>query len=158
EWAMLSCSMYSMALCNLGFLYPELRGELSQEIHTLIERVLQKSYRAFDAEAWHEDPIDTLGSDNGHVWYLGHLNLMLTCYRLLGGDTTYDALTHRISQALARRISRDAAMMAQTYPNERYTPDNSVVLASLKNHDIAFGTHYQELINRWEQSASQKLV
>lgn len=158
EWALATCSMYSMALCNLGFLYPEFRSELMQEIQTLIERVLQKSYRQFDMDEWHEDPLDTLSSDNGHIWYLGHLNLMLTCHRLLGGDIRYDALTHKISEALARRIARDAAMIAQTYPNERYIPDNSVALASLKNHDIAFGTQYHRIISKWEQSASQKLI
>ncbi len=83
---------------------------------------------------------------------------MLSCYRLAGGDTRYDALNHRISEALARRINQDAAMIAQTYPNERYIPDNSVVLASLKNHDIAFGTEYNRLLSRWRQSATAKLI
>jgi len=158
EWALLSCSMYSMALCNLAFLYPDLREELAQEIQALIGRVLQKSYRQFDIDAWHEDPLDSLLSENGHLWYLGHLNLMLTCYRLTGGDTRYDTLTHRISEALARRINLDAAMIAQTYPGERYIPDNSVVLASLKNHDIAFGTQYRQLISKWRLSAEEKLI
>ena len=83
---------------------------------------------------------------------------MITCYRLLGGDTKYDNLTNCISRALARRISRDAAMIAETYPDERYLPDNSVLLASLKNHDIIFGTHYDQLINKWKCSAAPKLI
>ncbi len=46
EWAVLTCSMYSMALCNLAFLYPELRDELVPEIQTLINRVLQRPLSA----------------------------------------------------------------------------------------------------------------
>ncbi len=158
EWAVTSCSMYSMALCNLGFLYPEKRSSFLEEVRTLIERVRQKSYSQFDIDAWNEDPLSTLESDRGHVWYLAHLNLMLTSYKLLGGDTKYDALTHAISAALARRISRDSAMIAETYPNERYLPDNSVLLSSLKCHDIAFGTHYDQVIQKWRKTAAPELL
>src|SRR5262249_60008994 len=52
EWALTSCSMYSMALCNLGFLYPDRRSEFIGELQTLVDRVLQQSYREFDKEAW----------------------------------------------------------------------------------------------------------
>jgi len=158
EWAITTCSMYSMALCNLGFLYPKMRYSLAQELRTLIERVCQRSYQQFDIDAWNQDPFDSLESGNGHVWYLAHLNLMITCYRLLGGNRRYDSLTNKISEALARQISRDAAMTAQTYPGERYIPDNSVLLASLKNHDIIFGTHYSDLISKWRRSAVPKLI
>jgi hypothetical protein len=158
EWALTSCSMYTMALCNLGFLYPDMRSEFVGEIHILIDRVLQTAYRQFDEEAWSEDPLSSLATDHGHVWYLANLNLMLTCYRLLGGDARYDVLTHRISKKLAHAISHDAAMIAETYPNERYIPDNSVLLASLKNHDVAFGTHYGEVIRKWRETAAPRLL
>ena len=68
EWAVTSCSMYSMALCNLGFLYPNMRSDLLNELQCLIDRVSQRSYRQFDIDAWNEDPLDSLKSDNGHVW------------------------------------------------------------------------------------------
>lgn len=158
EWALTSCSMYATALCNLGFLYPDMRNEFVVELQTLIDRVLSKVYRQFDNEAWHEDSLEALATHEGHVWYLAHVNFMITCYRLLGGDGRYDALTHQMSKKLAYAISHDNAMIVETYPNERYIPDNSVLLASLKNHDVAFGTHYDLIIRKWRETAAPRLL
>ncbi|WP_303888796.1 hypothetical protein [Dysgonomonas mossii] len=51
------------------------------------------------------------------VLYLGHLNLMLGCYRLLSDDTTFDNLNDKISKSLYLRYRKIPFLNLESYPS-----------------------------------------
>jgi len=83
------------------------------------------------------------------VLYLGHLNLMLGCYRLLSRDDTFNALNDRISESLFLRYRNTPFLNLESYPSAIWVPDNTVALASLKLHGYNTGSGYDSLCEKW---------
>jgi len=87
------------------------------------------------------------------VLYLGHLNLMMGCYRLLCEDETFDSLNDKISESLSGRYNNTPFMNLESYPNAIWIPDNTVALASLKLHDHNTGSGYSAMCKKWVEYA-----
>ena len=150
EWELATLSMTTAALTNMAFDYPETREESLRVIGLIIDRALSDQVKDFDARAWAEDPIDSLGGQNGHIGYLGHLNFMIGAFRLLGGGSQYDSLHQQITSAFVRRIQSRAFPYLETYPQTLiFSADNTVVIASICLFDAVAGTDHQELIRGW---------
>lgn len=92
------------------------------------------------------------------VLYLGHLNLMLGCYRLISSDTTFNELNDKISASLYSRYKGAKIMNLESYTQAIWIPDNTVALASLYIHSNNTGSHYDSLCREWIAYAKKHLL
>lgn len=83
------------------------------------------------------------------VLYLGHLNLMIGCYRLLSKDSTFNNLNDKISESLFRRYNETEFLNLESYPLSIWIPDNSVAIASLNLHSRNTRSGYSTLCTKW---------
>lgn len=107
------------------------RTALVDAANLAIERVLSAEVRAFDAQKWGADPIDSLEADRGHAAYLGYLNLTLGLHRTHLRSQRWTELNDSISASLARRLALSPHRIIETYPGEAYPIDNSAAVASV---------------------------
>lgn len=83
------------------------------------------------------------------VLYLGHLNLMMGCYRLLSEDSIFNTLNDKISKSLFRRYNETEFFNLESYPSSIWIPDNSVAIASLKLHSTNTNSNYSSACTDW---------
>lgn len=141
EYAVGTYAMSAYALTNIALDAPETREESRALLDLIVERLRSPEIAAFDTNRWGEAALDTLASDRGHAAYLGHLDLVLGCRKLLGGDARHDALHAAISDAIARRILASPYRHFESYPGEVYTMDNLVAAAALVVFDHVRGSN-----------------
>jgi len=158
EWALGTLSMTSAAVCNIAFTWPDTRDAALTQLPPIIDKALLPSTRAFDTGAWDSDALASLDNNQGHLGYLGHLNLMLGCYRVLGGDGRYDDLHDRITAAMVRRMDRSRSVHVETYPGEIYTSDNATGAASIAVHAAASGKAHGQTLHRFIQYTRDHLL
>lgn len=92
------------------------------------------------------------------VLYLGHLNLMLGCYRLVSGDNSFNELNDNISASLFRRYKDKSFLCLESYPNAIWIPDNTVALASLKLHSANSISNYDTMCSQWVEYAKNNFI
>jgi hypothetical protein len=158
EWALGTLSMTAMALANIAFEQPDTRSLALERLPRMIERARGASVRAFDSRMWGEEPLETLGGPNGHLGYLGHLNLMLGAFRVLGGDGRFDELHRRVTEALVRRMDQSISAHAETYPGEIYTSDNAAGAASIAIFDLVSGASHASTLRRFVEHTRAHLL
>jgi hypothetical protein len=103
------------------------------------------------------DPFDESNELRNNALYLGHLNMMLGCYRQVSGDDSYDRLTNRISKALYNGVMASPTYSIESYPGECWPCDNAVAMASLKLHDDLFKSGYSLAGRKWVGSMRRHL-
>jgi hypothetical protein len=158
EWGLVTFSMTASALANLAFEYPRTRESALKAVARMVPLMQRAEFKVSEVKMWRDDPLSCLAGDHGHAGYLGHLGVVLSAHRFLGGDGRFDDLHHRIVGALARRLESRAAPLLETYPKEIYVPDNVVVLAVIGLHDRIFKSDHRALIARWVRHARTQLV
>lgn len=158
EWALGTCSMTAAALVNIAFIYPETRQESLSVLDGLARLVLTERFREFDTSAWKEDALSSLDGPNGHIAYLGHVNLILLSRRYLGGSDEFDPLIINISNAFIRRIAERPFPYLETYPGQIYTSDNMVVYATIKLFDRILQHDHGETFSRWADFTKRELL
>ena len=134
EWLFGSYLMAGLGFVQTAREHPELRERHIRLAETCIARLLTPEVRAFDAETWGGDAIDTLAGDSHHAAYLGYLNLLLGAHRALVPDSRFAATNDAITAALARRLGRSRTHLLESYPGEVYPVDNCAVIASIALH------------------------
>ena len=158
ELAIATLSMTTLALTNLAFLYPETQLESREAVRRMIEAMLTPAIRRYEVLWWGEDALDNLEGTKGHIGYLGHLNLMLACFKFLGGDSRHDELFERVSAALGRRLASSPGFHAPTFPGLTFTADNSIVVATLALHDRLAQPQYATLVADWTRYTREHLL
>jgi hypothetical protein len=159
ELAIATLSMTTVALTNLSFSHPDDRSANRDAVRVMLSRILSSEIRRYDIIWWGEDAIESLDGAQGHIGYLGHLNLMLGCYFLLGGqDEELRALFQRVSATLARRLTASGSYSGESFPGWTYTADNVVVILSLRLHDLANEPAYADLIGRWLVFSKERML
>jgi hypothetical protein len=158
EYAFGTYAMCAYALTNIALDAPETREDTLQVLELIVSRIMSQEIRAFDASQWGEDGLASLDGDNGHIAYLGHLNLIMGAYRILGGDDRYDALHAQITDAISRRMKALPHFHAETYPHETYTMDNVVAAASLDVADHVRGTDHSDAIRGYLRYTREHLL
>lgn len=158
EWTIATLSMTTAALTNLAYEYPETRTEAIRAIRGMINRMLAKDLRDFEYYYWKEDSLTSLAGSNGHAGYLGHLNWMLSAYRLLGGGDEFSQLNREISDALARRIAESPSHYIETFPGHVFVPDTAAVVASLSLTGQLENDRYRDAIQKWIDYTRTHLV
>ena len=81
EWVFGTYMMAAMGLGQMAQLHPESRGEYLRVMEHCIDELLSGPVRHFDTQAWGTDALESLDTPQGHVAYLGYMNLALGLHR-----------------------------------------------------------------------------
>ncbi|GAB3845764.1 hypothetical protein GCM10028822_04760 [Hymenobacter terrigena] len=153
EWSLFSMSYSTYAFTNMAQLDSSFRPEAARYTALAIQKMLTgsiaQSFRNPNAAV----PADSVTS----VLYLGHLNLMLGCHRLLDPASPYKALHDSLSASLHRRLVSAPNHCLESYPGGVWVPDNTVALASLQIHSNLTGSPYHAFCQQWLAYARQHL-
>ena len=154
EWSLFSMSYSVYAFANMAQRDSSFRPEAARYTQLAIGKMLAGSiaqaFRNHDAAV----PDDSVTS----VLYLGHLNLMLGCHRLLDPTSPYQALHDSLSATLHRRLAAAPNHCLESYPDGVWVPDNTVALASLQLHSDLTGSPYRTFCQQWATYARQHLT
>lgn len=153
EWSLFSISYAVYAFTNMAQLDSTFRPEAAHYTQLAIGKMLTGSIRqAF------RNPDALIEADSvTSVLYLGHLNLMLGCHRLLDPTSSYQALHDSLSATLHRRLATAPNHCLESYPGGVWVPDNTVALASLQLHSDLTGSPYRAFCQQWVAYARQHL-
>jgi hypothetical protein len=143
-------------LTNIALKDTNYRSRAIQIIKTGINRVLD--FRIASSYGITQSLIQSDSIPNFSVLYLGHLNTMLGCYRLLSKDTSFNTLNNKISKSLFQRYSNTKFINLESYSNSIWIPDNTVAMASLKLHSINSGSNYESLCSKWVDYARKNYI
>lgn len=141
---------YAMAALGLGQLAEAATGpRLREDMDRALDGLLGEGARAFDRQAWGEDPLDSLDGDRGHAAYLGYANLALSLRRKLAAGDRYAEVGDAVTEALARRLEASPSGLLETYPGEVYPVDNAAVVASIALYDDVEGRPRRPVVEAW---------
>jgi hypothetical protein len=146
EWFLIVHMAAALGLGQTALEHPRLRGEHAPLVERAAERLLGPRGRAHDVDAWHEDPLETLGGPHGHLAFLGYANLALSMHRRLDAGSRFGALNDAITDALARRLDAHPAGLLESYPDETYPADNAAAIASIVLYDRATGQDHGAVV------------
>jgi len=149
EWLAVTYSMTAMAMANLAFLYPDRIGEARETIDRLALAMLGDDVRSFDAALWNEDALSSLDGPNGHIGYLGHLEVVLLAQQYVGGSSEHAKLSRDVALALHRRMMASPSLHAETYPGQTFVADNTVVVACLALAQRLYPDDRMDLSEAW---------
>lgn len=155
EWALFSLSFSVYAFTNMATMDTTFRAEAAHYTELAIQKTLTTEISGFSRTT--DSPpfrLDTAGS----VLYLGHLNLMLGCHRLLNPSSRFAALHDTLSRVLYGRYLRTPSHCLNSYPGLAWIPDNTVALASLRLHSQLTGSAYAGYCQQWVAYARQHLT
>ena len=154
EWSLFTMSYSVYAFTNMVQLDSTFRPEAARYTRLAIGRMLAGSIpRAF------RNPNAVSAADSiSSVLYLGHLNLMLGCHRLLDPASPYQALYDSVSAGLYRRLATAPSHCLESYPGGVWVPDNAVAVASLQLHSDLKNSPYRTFCQQWVAYARQHLT
>jgi hypothetical protein len=157
EWMLFSLSFSVYGLTNVSFqdslLKPQAVRIIGEAISKTMTEEVYKYYTVKNMGPLH--PVDSEFS----VLYLGHLNLMMGCYRLLTNDGKYDELNDSISKSLFTRFRNSKTICLESYEHSIWIPDNTVALASLKlNGEKNNIGEYEKLCREWVRYARKNFT
>ena len=153
---LLNSAFHSYALTNMAISEPKLKDTAADYIQKNIETLL--SDKVYDemlvlaGKKGDEKPF----VDN--AMYLGHLNLMLGCYKLISDSTEYDNLAKDLTQYIHKKVSDSKNLNIQTFQKTIYPADNTVALASLDLYDKLNGTQFSKVNEKWKKYMQENLT
>jgi hypothetical protein len=134
SFQIVALSNLASGLLNLATLDPARRSELAPLAAELVRRALHPRVSPYGRSPEHVTLDD-------HNLYLSHLDLVLGAYRVLSGDSHYDALHDRVTRHLVARTLVDGDFHARSYPGSgKWTADQTVTLAAIALYDLGHGT------------------
>lgn len=147
EWILFSYSFTSFAFMNLAMHDTSYREQAVQNIETCIYKVISERVTS-NYSIWSDSLLsDTMPEYS--ILYLGHLNMMLGCYRSLSKDTLFNLMHDKISASLASRYRAEPHFFLESYYNSIWVPDNCLAMASLYLHNHLTGSGYDVLAEEW---------
>lgn len=152
EWLFGAYMMGALGYGQTALTHPALREEHARAMDRCVARLLSEPARAFDRDAWGEDPLGDLGSPRAHAAYLGYLNLALSLRRALDPGNVHAPLNDRVTAHLERLLLESPRGVLETYPGETYPVDNAAVVASIALHGLATGADHEAALDRWRAS------
>lgn len=158
EWALVTASMTASAITNIAFRFPETKDSAIDEIREIIDVVLTEDLRKIGYNTWGRDPLENLSPYNAQIWYLAHLGMVISSYKFCGGDNSYDSLHKEINITMINALKQSSIPYLQTYPDETYSADNTVMYASIKLYDQLYGEDNNELFKNWINFSKEKML
>lgn len=156
EWILFSYSFSSFAFTNIAIQDTSYKTQAIQNIKTSIERVFD--YQITSPYGVEASLINSDSIHNYYILYLGHLNLMLGCYRLLTNDSTYNDINDNISKSLFNRYNDSKIVNLESYASSIWIPDNAVAMASLKLHSTNTGSNYDSVCFKWSEYVKSNYI
>ncbi len=156
EWVLFSYSYTTYALTNICKETNSSEVRFKSMMKTMIEKVLSSeicSSFGVDSSTLQNNYIP-----NYSVLYLGHLNMMLGCYRSCFKDSCYNRLNDLISRSLAMRYGESKCMNLESYPGSIWISDNTVALASLYLHSDNTSSNYKAICDSWVNLMKEKYI
>ncbi|MBL7973565.1 MAG: hypothetical protein JNJ85_01545, partial [Candidatus Kapabacteria bacterium] len=132
EWVLFTLSYSCYALTNCAYLDSTFKQRAVQHIDKAIQQAMSSQVSRYFTN--HNPCLLSIDS-NASVLYIGHLNLMIGCYRKLTRDTKYDKLNEVLSLSLYNRFCDSKFMCLESYPGHIWIPDNTVAIASLRLYE-----------------------
>lgn len=156
EWELFTLSFSTYAFTNIALHDPSFKPKAIELIDLAIQKAKnEKTFRPyFDTQ----NPFQSGYYKQGSVLYLGHLNLMLGCHRLLNNNSTHIPLHDSISNSLFNRYQNNAFPALASYNNLIWIPDNTVALSSLKLHSQITGSQYITTCRLWKEYAQKHWI
>ena len=155
EWALFTLSFSVYAFTNMAQRDSSFRAEAARYTELAIQKALTDTISAFCRTSYASRyRVDTAGS----VLYLGHLNLMLGCHRLLNPASAYAGLHDTLTRVLHGRYRRAPSHCLESYTGLVWVADNTVALASLALHSQTTGSSYGQYCPQWVAYARQHLT
>jgi len=155
EWMLFSLSFSVYAFTNIAFLDSSSTSNAIQNIDLAIQKAMtDTTYQSFCLNNPFYPQIDSTAS----VLYLGHLNLMLCCHRLLCPDSKYAALNDQITASLVSRYLKSKNYCLSSYPGMSWISDNSVAIASISLQSEISGDKYQYVCKEWLKKAKKDFI
>jgi len=118
----------AMTWTNLAMRDPRLRADAREKIEILIEAILPAVLLATNPP---DRDLSRLRDYESQAVMLGQLNLVLGCYKHVGGDDRYGAVHRRVSQVLAQALRSRQGQPLDSYPMLVWPFDTIPVLLSL---------------------------
>ena len=118
---------------------------VTQQLTKIAERAIHPSVNPY------KKTLPKVGSLGFHGYYLEHLNTILGCYRLAGGED-HGELHHRISEHLVRISLQEENGHARLIPHVkmRWCADQAAIINSLWLYDQTVGSDlHQDPAKRW---------
>ena len=157
EFPLFSYAFTSYAMTNMAFLDERNIAGAKAVIKKSIQRVTAYDVSiTYGVDSAFYNNLDSLPDYS--ILYLGHLNLMLGCYRLISDDDTFNNLNDSISKSLFLRYQKTPHFNLESYPHLIWIPDNTVALASLHLHSQNSGSKYGKICNDWVEYAKKNLL
>lgn len=156
EFMLFSYSYSTYAFTNLAVKDSTYKERVLPTIKESIIKVLDNKITSFYNVPENFTELDSVPDYS--VLYLGHLNLMLGCYRLLSDDTTFDNLNDKIAKSLYLRYRKTPFLNLESYPSAIWIPDNTVALASLALYAYNTGSGYDSVCRDWAQYAKAHYI
>jgi hypothetical protein len=101
-------------------------------LRTSVERALSPDARVYDTNAWGEDAIATLDSnESAHGGLIGYLCLALALEGRIAPVAEHVVLENRLRATIANRLKLAKSGLINTYPSEAYPADNAPGAACL---------------------------
>lgn len=161
EWALVTQQMTMLAIGQVVLAHPDRRIAYLPLLDRCAERLVNPQTTDFGTNAWREQGIRRLESDNGHA-YLGYVNLALGMLRLIHPQTRFASFHDRLTESLARRLKAALAGlpagMIETYPGEAYPADVAMVAGSIGLHDQATAADHRTLLRSFARSFREHAV
>ena len=154
EWSLFSMSYSVYAFTNMAQRDSSFRPEAARYTALAIQKMLTGTI----AQAFRNPDAAVAADSVTSVLYLGHLNLMLGCHRLLDPASPYKILHDSLSASLHRRLAAAPNHCLESYPGGVWVPDNTVALASLQLHSDLTGSPYHAFCQQWAAYARQHLT
>ena len=154
EWSLFSLSFSVYAFTNMAQRDSSFRPEAAHYTALAIQNMLRGNI----AQAFRNPDAAGAADSVTSVLYLGHLNLMLGCHRLLAPASPYGTLHDSLSASLHRRLAAAPNHCLESYPGGVWVPDNTVALASLQLHSDLTGSLYHAFCQQWAAYARQQLT
>lgn len=148
EWAFGTFTMAALGLGQVAISHPEHKSDYVPVLEQCAESLLSEETNAFGKAAWGTSPLQGLPGGAGHG-YLGYANLALSMVRLLAPETRFAKTHDALTEALARRLRDAPHGLFETYPQEAYPADMSMVAGSIALHDCATGAPERPWMQAW---------
>lgn len=156
EFLLFTLAYSSYAMTNIAMLDSTFKPKAINLIDSAIQKALTETvYNNYFID---NNPFKTEIDINGSVLYLGHINLMMGCYRLLSNNPKYDTLNDRISTSLFNRFKNVEYLCLPSYNESIWIPDNTVALASLKLHSQNTSSNYDSICSAWVNYAKSHFI
>ena len=155
EWMLFTYAFTTYAYTNLILTDKSYFNKGKEVIKQSINRTISKQSIYFNVDSnalFHQNIPDY------SVLFLGHLNLMIGCYRLISNDNSFNQINKHISESLIKRYNESQFMMLESYDNSVWIADNTVAMASLKLFSHNEKNKYDSICSKWIQMVKAKYV